>query len=278
MSEWQQTLKQPITLQEQALHSGKDVSVTLIPQPPDTGIRFCRSDLPGKPTLPAAPEYVIDTYRCVTIGNAEWKIRTIEHLMAALHGLGVDNLLVEVEGEELPLGDGSAWSFTKAILETGLVAQGKYRRKWKIESPVCVENGTSPRSYLLALPGEDLRISYCFTSNNSGVGNQFSQYTITPETFQKELAAARTVAFIDEIEELRRQGLALGGNFDVAVVVGENGYLNELRFVDEIARHKILDILGDLYLLGPVTGQIIGIGSGHKMDVELVSRLKNILR
>jgi len=252
--------------------------MTLIPQPVDTGIRFCRSDLPGKPTLSAGPENVVDTYRCVTIGNGTWKIRTVEHLMATLHGLGVDNLLVEVEGEELPLGDGSAWFFTKAILGTGLIKQEKSRRKWKIDVPVCVENGGSPRSYLLALPGDDLRVTYCFTSNNTGVGNQFSQHLVTPETFQKELASARTIAFIYEIEELRRQGLALGGNFDVAVVVGEEGYMNDLRYADEIARHKILDIIGDLYLLGPVAGQIIGIGSGHKMDVELVSRLKNILR
>ncbi|NLW10239.1 MAG: UDP-3-O-[3-hydroxymyristoyl] N-acetylglucosamine deacetylase [Firmicutes bacterium] len=278
MEERQQTLKQSLTIQGEALHTGKMVTMTLIPQPEDTGIRFCRSDLPGKPVLPARPEHVVDTYRCTTIGNNTWQIKTIEHLMAALHGLGVDNLLVEVEGEELPMGDGSAWFFARAILEAGLVEQEKSRRKWKITTPVWVENGNSPRSYLLALPGDQLHISYVFTSNNSSVGNQFYQLRVTPETFQEELASARTIAFTYEIEALRRQGLALGGNLDVAVVVGEEGYLNDLRYPDEIARHKILDILGDLYLLGPVTGKIIGIGSGHKMDLELVLRLKENLR
>lgn len=278
MEERQQTLKQSLTIQGEALHTGKMVTMTLIPQPEDTGIRFCRSDLPGKPVLPARPEHVVDTYRCTTIGNNTWQIKTIEHLMAALHGLGVDNLLVEVEGEELPMGDGSAWFFARAILEAGLVEQEKSRRKWKITTPVWVENGNSPRSYLLALPGDQLHISYVFTSNNSSVGNQFYQLRVTPETFQEELASARTIALTYEIEALRRQGLALGGNLDVAVVVGEEGYLNDLRYPDEIARHKILDILGDLYLLGPVTGKIIGIGSGHKMDLELVLRLKENLR
>ena len=260
----QQTLKQTLSIQGEALHTGKMVTMTLIPQPEDTGVRFCRSDLPGKPVLPAQPEHVVDTYRCTTLGNNDWRIRTIEHLMAALHGLGVDNLLVEVEGEELPMGDGSAWYFARAILEAGLEAQAKPRRTRKVTAPVWVENGNSPRSYLLALPGEQLHISYFFTSNNNNVGNQFYQLSVTPETFQKELASARTIAFTYEIKALRRQGLAQGGNFDVAVVVGEEGYLSDLRYPDEIARHKILDMLGDLYLLGPVTGKISGIGSGTK--------------
>lgn len=278
MGELQQTLKQTLSIQGEALHSGQMVTMTLIPQPEDTGIRFCRSDLPGKPVLSARPEHVVDTYRCTTIGDNTWRIRTIEHLMAALHGLGVDNLLVEVEGEELPMGDGSAWYFARAILEAGLVQQEKSKRTWRITAPVWVENGNSPGSYLVALPGDQLHISYFFTSNNNGVGNQFYQLTVTPETFQKELASARTIAFTYEIEALRRQGLARGGNFEIAVVVGEEGYLNDLRYPDEIARHKILDILGDLYLLGPVTGKIIGIGSGHKMDLELVLRLRENLR
>lgn len=278
MEERQQTIKQPFSIQGEGLHTGKTVTMILSPQPEDTGIRFCRADLPGKPVLPARPEHVVDTYRCTTIGNGTWRIKTIEHLMAALHGLGVDNLLVEVEGEELPMGDGSARYFAEAILAAGLVKQEKPRRIRKITAPVWVENGGSPRSYLLALPGDELHISYFFTSNNSKVGNQFYQLTVTPETFQKELAQARTIAFTYEIEALRRQGLARGGNFDVAVVVGEEGYLNELRYPNEIARHKILDILGDLYLLGPVTGKIIGIGSGHKMDLELVLRLGENLR
>lgn len=270
----QQTLKEEVVIEGQALHSGKMVSMRLIPQSADTGIFFRRKDLPGEPLVRAEPRNVVSTFRCLSLGTKEWRIQTIEHLMAALHGLEVDNLLIEVSGEELPLGDGSAWFFTKTLLKTGLASQDKPRLVRRITSPVWVENGNDPCSYLLALPGEGLRISYCFTSNHRMMGDQFTQFLITPEVFQAELAKARTIAFTHELEALRSQGLALGGNMDVAVVVGENGYLNTLNYPDEIARHKILDILGDLYLLGPVEGQIIGIRSGHKMDHELTMKLE----
>ena len=130
---------------------------------------------------------------------------------------------------------------------------------------------------MLALPGEGLRVSYCFTSDHQATGDQFCQYVITPETFQQHLARARTIAFENELAFLREQGLALGGSIEEAVVVGETGYLNELRYPNEIVRHKVLDILGDLYLLGPVEGQIIGVRSGHKMDYELTLKIKRAM-
>lgn len=278
MAELQQTLGKEISITGQALHSGKMISMVLIPQPVDTGIKFSRSDLPGKPAVQARPEHVVNTVRCVSIGTKDWRISTIEHLMAALHGLGVDNLLVEVDGEELPLGDGSAWFFTKSILEAGIVTQDKPRRVRKVTAPLWVEDKKEPRAYLLALPGEGLRISYCFSSDHQVTGDQFTQYLINPETFCNELAKARTIAFVQELEVLRRQGLALGGDMNVAVVVGEEGYLNKLRYPNEIVRHKILDMLGDLYLLGPVEGQFIGIRSGHKMDYELTLKLHETMR
>ena len=143
MGDQQQTLKQTLSIQGEALHTGKMVTMTLIPQPEDTGVRFCRSDLPGKPVLPAQPEHVVDTYRCTTLGNNDWRIRTIEHLMAALHGLGVDNLLVEVEGEELPMGDGSAWYFARLSLRRP-EAQAKPRRTRKVTAPFGWKMGTHP--------------------------------------------------------------------------------------------------------------------------------------
>jgi UDP-3-O-[3-hydroxymyristoyl] N-acetylglucosamine deacetylase len=274
---FQQTLKNKISIVGQALHSGKVVALNLIPQPVDTGVLFRRVDLPGKPILAAKPENIVDTMKSMTLGTNEWRIQTIEHLMAAFHGLRVDNLLVEVDGPEIPLGDGSAQYFVERILQVGLAVQEKPRIVRKITSPVWVADGSDPRSYLIALPGEGLRISYCFTSDHKVTGDQFAQYLVTPEDFQKKLAAARTIAFFQEIEVLRKQGLALGGNMDVAVVVGEDSYLNELRYNDEIVRHKILDILGDLYLLGPIEGEIIGLRSGHKLDLELVLKLQSEL-
>ncbi len=277
MKGFQQTLKTKITIAGQALHSGKMVSVSLIPQPVDTGILFSRSDLPGKPVIAAKPGNVVDTVKNMTLGTKEWRIQTIEHLMAALHGLRVDNLLIEVDGSELPLGDGSSRYFAEKIRETGLITQKQPRKVRGVTSPVWVMNGNTTHSYLIALPGKGLRISYCFTSDHKVTGNQFAQYEITPEVFWEELAGARTIAFSRELEELRKQGLALGGNIDAAVVVGEDSYLNELRYEDEIVRHKILDILGDLYLLGPVEGEIVAIRSGHKLDLELALKLESLL-
>jgi len=274
----QQTIKEELFTQGQALHTGKMVEMRLIPQPVDTGIRFCRSDLPGKPVIQAEPKNVIDTIKSMSLGNKNWRIQTIEHLMAALHGLGVDNLLVEVSGEELPLGDGSAWFFAELLLRAGIVPQSTPRRTIRITEPIWVEDKKEPRSYLLALPGAGLRVSYCFTSDHKATGDQFCQFLITPYTFERELARARTIAFEKELEALRKQGLALGGTIEEAVVVGEDGYLNELRYSNEIVRHKVLDILGDLYLLGPVQGQIIGVRSGHKMDYELTLEIEKVLK
>ena len=277
MKGFQQTLQNKIAITGQALHSGKMVAMELIPQPVDTGILFCRTDLPDQPVLPAKPVNIIDTTRNIALGKGKWRIQTIEHLMAALHGLQVDNLLVAVDGPEIPLGDGSAQFFVEKILQAGLAVQEKPRKVRKIAEPVWVADGTDPRSYLIALPGEGFRISYCFTSDHKVTGNQFAQYLITPETFQKNLAPARTIAFWRELETLRQQGLALGGNMEIAVVVGEEGYLNQLRFADEIVRHKVLDLLGDLYLLGPLEGEIIGVRSGHKLDLELALKLEEVL-
>ena len=277
MKGFQQTLQNKIAISGQALHSGKMVAVELIPQPVNTGIQFCRVDLPEQPVLPAKPQNIIDTTRNIALGTEKWRIQTIEHLMAALHGLKVDNLLVAVDGSEIPLGDGSAHFFVEKILQTGLVEQEKPRKVRKITEPVWVTDGTDPRSYLIALPGEGFRISYCFASDHKVTGNQFAQYRITSETFLKDIAPARTIAFWRELEALRKQGLALGGNMEIAVVVGEDGYLNQLRFPDEIVRHKVLDLLGDLYLLGPLEGEIIGVRSGHKLDVELALKLQDHL-
>lgn len=277
MKGFQQTLQNKISIRGQALHCGKTVAVTLIPQPVDTGIRFCRVDHPEQPILPAKPGNIVDTTRSISLGTDHWRIQTIEHLMAAFHGLAVDNLLVEVDGPEIPLGDGSAQYFVEQILQAGLAVQEKPRKVRKITAPVWVTDGDDPRSYLIALPGEGFRISYCFTSDHKVTGTQFAQYVNDPETFQRKLAPARTIAFWRELEVLRKQGLALGGNMEIAVVVGEDGYLNQLKYDDEIVRHKILDVLGDLYLLGPLEGEIIGIRSGHKLDVELALKLEEHL-
>ena len=238
---FQQTLKNKISIIGQALHCGKEVSVNLIPQPVDTGVLFGRSDLPGKPVLKAEPTNVVDTLRSMAIGTDEWRIQTIEHMMAALHALQVDNLLIEVDGPELPLGDGSAQYFAEKIREAGLVTQEKPRKVRKVTSPVAVIDEREPHSYLIALPGKGLRLTYYFTSDHKVTGISLPVFDHARDLPERD-RPARTIAFYRELEALRKQGLALGGNMDIAVVVGEEGYLNPLRFEDEIVRHKILDL------------------------------------
>ena len=181
----QQTIAGPVQIAGRALHSGVHVNLRLLPLPPDSGIMFVRPDLESEP-VKASPEIVRDTRRCMALGSETWRIQTVEHLMAALHGLDVDNVLIEVDGEEIPVVDGSALEFVKAIQRVGLVEQDCARRTRKLHQPVWVQSDTDPRSYLVALPalpGEGLRITYTFTSDHPATGNQVYQYIHTPENF-----------------------------------------------------------------------------------------------
>lgn len=273
----QQTIGKSVIYQGQALHSGVMSTVKLSPLPPDSGVLFARSDIAAGSPLRAQPSAIVETKRCVVIGCADWRLRTVEHLMAALHGLGIDNILIEVDTEELPNAGGSAIEYTNLIRSAGIVPQEATKKTRRLTRPIWVEGPDDPRSYIIALPGEGLRVTYCFTSDHSVTGDQFYQYVNEPERFLNEIAAARTIAFQQEIEFLQSQGLGLGGDLDSVVVVGENGYQNKLRYPNEIVRHKILDILGDLYHVGPFEAQIIAVRSGHRLDMELALKLEKEL-
>ncbi len=278
---FQQTIANELEICGQALHSGAMVKMHILPLPPNSGIYFSRPDLPGNPQVKADVNSVVDTKKSVTIGKDGWRVSTIEHLMAVFHGLGIDNALVEVEGEELPLGDagdGSALSFANRILKVGLVNQNEPRHYTYIREPIWVEGIVHKqdeplKSMLIALPADELQISFTFTSDHKTTGTQYFHYSLSDESFLKEIAPARTIAFMREIEYLRAQGLARSNDFNIAVIVSENGYQNELRFPEEIVRHKILDLIGDLYLAGPLVGHIIAIRSGHSLDWELGKKI-----
>lgn len=272
----QQTIDGTVEINGQALHSGVHVRLRLSPLPPDSGILFSRSDFNSEP-IKAEPGVVQDTRRCMALGNQNWRIQTVEHLMAALHGLGIDNALIEVDGEEIPVVDGSAGEFVTVIKKVGLVEQDATRRVRKLRQPIWVQSDQDPRSYLVALPGDGLRITYTFTSDHPATGNQVFQYVHTPDNFVRDIATARTIAFEREVELLQKQGLGLGGSIDTVVLVGDDGYKNELRYPDEIVRHKILDIMGDLYLVGPFEAEIIAVRSGHRLDLELAAKLQAVL-
>lgn len=274
----QQTVSKEIEISGQALQSGAKVKMMIYPQPTNTGIVFSRSDLPGKPRVEARAENVISTKKSVTLGKDGWKIATIEHLMSVFHGLGIDNALVEVDGAELPSGDGSGRVFAEKILEADITTQDLPRNLVYIKEPLWVEGtvykGEQPQNaMLLALPSDRLEVSFVFTSDHPVTGNQFYRFQLSRERYLEEIAPARTIAFTKEIEYLRSQGLAMSTDLNIAVIVGDDGYQNELRFPEEIVRHKILDILGDLYLAGPIVAHLVAFRSGHALDLEMAKKI-----
>ncbi len=260
----EKTLARSISYHGFGLHSGAEVNLTIHPAQAGTGIFFRRVDLPGQPEFKAAVSNVVSTVRCTALGlNEEVKVMTVEHLMAALHGLGVDNAVVELDNCEVPVTDGSAAVWVRLITEAGLVEQNRIREYLTLPGPVWVEERGAK---LIALPAESFSVSYLFTSDHPAVGNQFAEYAVEPEVFAERIAPARTLGFAHEVEVLRKQGLALGGNPEIAVVIGTEGYLNEVRFPDEVVRHKVLDLIGDLALVGRLKAQVIGIRSGHHLN------------
>ena len=268
--EWQTTLGRPVSLEGVGLHSGKSCRLTLQPAPADTGVRWQRVDLDGQPIVPATVDCVAGTERSTTLALGEARIQTVEHLMAALAGMGVDNALVQVDAPEPPVADGAAAVFVDLIRTAGVVRLEAPRRVRRVTRPVAVSHGNA---HMVALPADRLRISYVFVSDHPALPTQFAEYAVDPETFPAEIAPARTVGWLAEVEALRGRGLALGASLDTAVVVGERELLTPLRFPNEVARHKILDIIGDLALAGRVQAQIIAIRSGHFLHTQLARQL-----
>ena len=272
---YQQTLKHRIRCTGVGLHSGKRVAMTLNPAPPGTGVVFQRIDLPqNEGCVPALWDRVCDTTLCSTIANDHGaRIATVEHLMAALAGCEVDNVLVELDSSEVPIMDGSAAPFVFLIECAGLVRQQAMRRVIRILKTVSVEDGDK----LVKLsPGNGLYVSLEIDFENPHVARQTHHFDINGVTFKDELCRARTFGFETDIEELRNRGLALGGSLQNAIVVGENGVINEggLRYDDEFVRHKALDAVGDLYMAGaPIIGAYQGIRPGHGLNNELLRAL-----
>ena len=267
----QRTIKNEITFEGIGLHTGKHARVTLKPASRDTGITFIRSD--KNTVIKAHVGSVIDTAFATTIGQDGTKIRTVEHMMAALAGLGIDNIVVDVNGPEIPILDGSSTELIGVILKAGIAKQGKKRPFLRIKRPIIFDDGNSK---VAALPYEGRRITYSIFFNHYGFGEQRLSLEIDEETFAREIAPARTFGFLKDIEYLRTNGLAKGGSLDNAIVLGENGVLNSsgLRFKDEFVRHKVLDSIGDLAILGfPIYGHIIANKSGHSTNIKFLKKL-----
>lgn len=271
----QHTLNHRISCTGVGLHSGICVAMTLHPAGPGTGIVFQRTDVPGdEGRVPALWDNVCETMLCSTISNAHGtRVATVEHLMAALAGCDVDNAIIELDGPEVPIMDGSSAPFVFLIECAGLVAQDAPRRAIRVIKEVSVEDG----GRIVSLsPGDGFSVSLEIDFENPHVAHQTYRFEVNSLTFKDELCRARTFGFENDIEEMRNRGLARGGSLQNAVVVGENGVINEggLRYDNEFVRHKALDAVGDLYLAGaPIIGAYQGIRAGHGLNNQLLQAL-----
>ena len=297
----QRTIKAPASLSGTGLHTGNKTTITFKPAPVDHGITFVRTDLDGSPEIPADMDHVVDITRGTTLKKGEAKVYTVEHVLAALAGLELDNLRIELTSSEPPVGDGSALPFVKAILKAGTQEQDSPKNYLEIDTPLFYsekERGID----LVVVPSDDLRITFMVDYRNPALGTQYTSLVSLEKEFVEEFAPARTFCFFTELEQLYREGLAKGGGVHNAVVicdqdncdtrieelkklygvkenifVGKSGILNDvpLRFPNEPVRHKALDLLGDLYLLGvPLKGHVLAARSGHAANVALVKKLR----
>ena len=262
----QTTIKQSVSCSGVGLHSGKLVKLTLYPAAEDTGIVFDSHGAKGVHRVEPSPQAAVGTGLATTLGVPGASAATVEHLLAALRGLEVDNIIVEIEGGEAPIMDGSAASFALLIRNAGLVRQSAPRRVARIARPATYEQDGK---WIKAKPYNGLRIKYTIDFAHPLIGVQTFDLEITPATFMDEVAKARTFGFLREVEYLRQNNLALGGSLDNAVVLDDYAVLNEdgLRFPDEFVRHKMLDFIGDMALLGmPLQGSFEIYCSGHAVN------------
>jgi len=264
----QRTLAKSVSLKGSALHNGGQVILTLHPASPGHGYKFRRSDLPDEPVLDALVDHVMTVERATTLVQGNAKIQTVEHVLSALAGLGVDNALIEMDANEPPIGDGSAAPYVTLIREAGIIEQEASRCHFEPGEAIHLESGTSIMSIF---PHRGLRIS-CTQAGHDGRFTQYLSLEITPEIYANEIAPARTFVHYEDVKHLMEKGLIKGGSLENALVIRGESVLSKepLRFADEFVRHKILDIIGDLALAGrPIRGHIVAVKPGHGPNTEL---------
>ena len=268
----QQTLNRPASFSGVGLHSGNRVNMTLLPAPANSGVRFRRVDLEGRPEIEARVENVSETNRSTTLAKGNVKIHTVEHVLAALAGYGIDNAIVELDANEPPIADGSSREFCKIIQEAGIVPLAENREPYTPAAPIELQVGETT---MTLFPDETFKIT-CTSADKHGRFTQFYSTEITPKTWEKELAHARTFCFFEEIEYLIKNGLIKGGSLENAVVIRDDAVLTTepLRYPEEFVRHKMLDIVGDLSLLGrPIHGHLIAVKPSHTANCEMVRQI-----
>ncbi|MFH1861721.1 MAG: bifunctional UDP-3-O-[3-hydroxymyristoyl] N-acetylglucosamine deacetylase/3-hydroxyacyl-ACP dehydratase [bacterium] len=301
MIQKQRTIQGSISYSGIGLHTGNPCSLTFHPAPENTGIHFKRLDIPNSKPIPATIDYVVDISRGTTIGMEDIRIHTVEHVLAALSGLGIDNVMIDLTASEPPVGDGSALPYVEVLRAVGVIEQNAPREYLEIEKTL-IYHDEKKGIDLVVVPAPVFRITYMVDYRNPSLGTQYTSLYDLEEEFVKDFAGSRTFCFLSEVESLKEQGLIKGGNLENAIVFvdrevedsefdrlkglfglktsvikGENGILDgrSLRFYNEPVRHKLLDLIGDLALLGiPIKGHVLAARAGHAAHVELVRMIR----
>ncbi|HLG94328.1 MAG TPA: bifunctional UDP-3-O-[3-hydroxymyristoyl] N-acetylglucosamine deacetylase/3-hydroxyacyl-ACP dehydratase [candidate division Zixibacteria bacterium] len=303
MNKTQRTIKAPVSTSGIGLHTGNQSNLTFKPAAIDSGVTFVRTDLDGRPEIAAHISNVVDILRGTTLAKGEVKVYTVEHVMAALAGLEIDNVIVELDNNEPPVGDGSAMPFIEILQKAEIVDQDAPRKFLEVETPI---SHSIPDRHvdLVVLPSDDFRVTFLVDYKNAALGTQYTSMVSLKDEFVKDFAPSRTFCFLSEVESLAKLGLIKGGNLTNAVVIcddgvgledlkrlrkmlslkqelfiGKNGLMNDvkLRFPNEPCRHKALDLIGDLALLGvPLKAHVLAARSGHAANVELAKKLHSL--
>ncbi|MBW2559798.1 MAG: UDP-3-O-acyl-N-acetylglucosamine deacetylase [Deltaproteobacteria bacterium] len=269
----QKTIEKEIRCKSVGLHSGRKINMTINPAGVDEGIVFYRSDLPGSDRIKADPTSVSDTTLATTLGTNGTRISTVEHLLSAFFGMGIDNAIIETDSFEIPIMDGSSLPFVDFLKEAGIKSQDKSKRFVVIKEPVSVSDDEGSAAIL---PSPEFRITYDIDFSHPLIGRQSYDMIFSHEAYENDICAARTFGFLQEVEYLQARGLALGGSLNNAIVLNEEKVINKegLRFPDEFVKHKILDAIGDLSLLGmPIIGHFVAYRSGHRLNNLLLRKL-----
>ena len=278
----QRTLKHPVSFSGIGVHTGREVTMRFLPAPENTGIYFKRVDLPDQPVIPAKVQYVCDTQRSTTLGIGSIRIHTVEHVLAALRAFNIDNLCIEISNIEPPIGDGSSKVFVEMIEEAEIFEQTAEQQIRKLLQPIY---WMDENIQVVALPYEGFRISYTLNYPSSTLLKaQFHSIVLNSDSFCKEVASCRTFSLYEEVEVMIDRGLIKGGSLDNAVVIQRNPEQQDvvfskegLRFPDEMVRHKVLDLVGDLSLVGfPFDAHILAIRAGHTSNFQLAKKIYSL--
>lgn len=272
----QRTIEKEVVLSGIGLHTGNKANIKFKPADAGSGINFIRTDLPDKPVIKATTETLLpisETPRRTSIGKGQAQIQTIEHLMAVFAGLKIDNLDIEIDNNEIPGLDGSGWGFYEVLIKAGIKEQQHPRRYYLIKEPISVEEDGAT---IVVITSSEFKITYTLNYNHPLLRTQFLETTVNEDIFKKDLVNSRTFCLEEEADDLIKTGMGKGANYENTLVVGKDGVMkNKLRFEDEFVRHKVLDLIGDLYLLGmPIKGHFVAIRSGHAANLKLLKKIR----